>query len=167
MILFDFLKKSLAVRKLVVSLYKKGTQTMKNIIIAIGMLILSINAKAQVYKFKKMYNFKHDAILETPFAVNNDYDTSLGSTATKKKTVLKINNKKIVWRLHSENKTYNYVVDSVDIVIPNMYVVYYTMSKEFNKQCVFYIINDGNKTLIYDRWKINQTQVQGWQAVIE
>ena len=114
-----------------------------------------------------MYNFKHDAILETPFAVNNDYDTSLGSTATKKKTVLKINNKKIVWRLHSENKTYNYVVDSVDIVIPNMYVVYYTMSKEFNKQCVFYIINDGNKTLIYDRWKINQTQVQGWQAVIE
>ena len=80
---------------------------------------------------------------------------------------LEINNKKIVWRLHSENKTYNYVVDSVDIVIPNMYVVYYTMNKETNKECVFFILNDGDKTFIYDSWKINQTQKQGWQAVIE
>ena len=78
---------------MVVYLYKKGRQTMKNIITTIAMFILTITAQAQVYKLEKFYNFKHDALWMTPYAVNNDLDTSLGGTETK--AVLKINKKTI------------------------------------------------------------------------
>jgi hypothetical protein len=148
---------------MVVYLYKKGRQTMKNIITTIAMFILAITAQAQVYKLEKFYNFKHDALWMTPYAVNNDLDTSLGGTETK--AVLKINKKTIKFKDITGKKTYNYVVDSVENIL-DLYVIYHTKNKEFdNKEFTFFVIKDGDNTLIYDSWMVGSEIKQGWQAV--
>ena len=129
------------------------------------MFILTIGAQAQVYKLKKFYNFKHDALWMTPYAVNNDLDTSLGGTETK--AVLKINKKTIKFKDITGKKTYNYVVDSIDNIM-GQYIIYYTKNKEFNnQQFTFFVIKDGDRTLIYDSWVISPGIKQGWQVVAE
>ena len=58
---------------MVVYLYKKGRQTMKNIITTIAMFILTIGAQAQTYTVKvdTIYTFKHDKSIETQKAFDS------------------------------------------------------------------------------------------------
>jgi hypothetical protein len=50
---------------MVVYLYKKGRQTMKNIITAIAMFILTIAAQAQTITTDSFYQFTHDITIST------------------------------------------------------------------------------------------------------
>ena len=64
---------------MVVYLYKKGRQTMKNIITTIAMFILTIGAQAQVYQFhcKGFYRFEHTSGLNSMEVLNNNQETKL------------------------------------------------------------------------------------------
>lgn len=150
---------------MVVYSYKKGTQTMKNIITTIAMFILTIGTQAQsVYKFDKFYNYKHNSLLVSPFAVNNDEDSSLGSGVSKCK--MTIYSDKIVIKNKKMKQTFEYTIDSVENVFGNDYVVYYTKNKGLGDQeFTFYLIKDGNQTFIYESWIVEPYVKQGWLAV--
>ena len=138
---------------------------MKNIITTIAMFILTIGAQAQnVYKFEKFYNYKHNSLLVSPYAVNNDEDTSLGSGVAKCK--MTIYSDKVVIKNKKMKQSFEYTIDSVENVLGNDYVVYYTKNKSLgNKEFTFYIIKDGNKTFIYESWIVEPFVKQGWLAV--
>jgi len=152
---------------MVVYSYKKGRQTMKNIITTIAMFILTITAQAQkVYKFEKFYNYQHNSLLVSPFAVNNDEDSSLGSGLAKCK--MTIYTDKIVIKNKKMKQTFVYTIDSVENVFGTEYVVYYTKNKNLgNDEFTFYLIKDGNKTFIYESWIVEPYVKQGWLAVSE
>lgn len=152
---------------MVVYSYKKGTQTMKNIITTIAMFILTIGAQAQkVYKFEKFYNYQHTSLLVSPFAVNNDMDTNMGSGVAKCK--MTIYSDKIVIKNKKVKQNFEYTIDSVENVYGNEYVVYYTKNKSLGGQeFTFYLIKDGNKTFIYESWIVEPYVKQGWLAVSE
>ena len=65
---------------MVVYLYKKGTQTMKNIITTIAMFILTIGAQAQAYTVSvdTIYTFKHDKSIETQKAFDSNMVKDFG-----------------------------------------------------------------------------------------
>ena len=64
---------------MVVYLYKKGRQTMKNIITTIAMFILTITAQAQTFVFqcKGFYRFEHTSGLNSMEVLNNNQETKL------------------------------------------------------------------------------------------
>lgn len=66
---------------MVVYLYKKGTQTMKNIITTIAMFILTIAAQAQTFTVKvdTIYTFKHDKSIETQKAFDSGMVKDFGA----------------------------------------------------------------------------------------
>ena len=66
---------------MVVYSYKKGRQTMKNIITTIAMFILTITAQAQTYTVKvdTIYTFKHDKSIETQKAFDSGMVKDFGS----------------------------------------------------------------------------------------
>ena len=71
------------------------------------MFILTISAQAQkVYKFDKFYNYQHNSLLVSPYAVNNDEDTSLGSGVAKCK--MTIYSDKIVIKNKKVKQTFIY-----------------------------------------------------------
>ena len=102
---------------------------MKKFILLTLLLFARISLSAQTYRLDTFYNFKHHAIWNTVYAVNEDLDTSLGWTADK--TVLKIKKTKITWKVPYSKKKYHYRIDSVESFIPNVYTIYHTWNKEF------------------------------------
>jgi hypothetical protein len=148
---------------MVVSLFKKGRQTMKNIITTIAMFILTITAQAQsVYKFENFYNYKHLSIWESPYAVNNDMDSNLGSGMAKCEMTLE--NKTITIKNYTSKNTFTYNIVSVE---NGPYTIYRTKCVESNNMDVnFYILDDGDKIFIYCTWDIDGYYLQGWQTKI-
>jgi len=148
---------------MVVSLFKKGRQTMKNIITTIAMFILTITTQAQsVYKFENFYNYKHLSIWESPYAVNNDMDSNLGSGMDKCEMTLE--NKTITIKNYTSKNTFTYNIVSVE---NGPYTIYRTKCVESNNMDVnFYILDDGDKIFIYCTWDIDGYYLQGWQTKI-
>jgi len=149
---------------MVVYLYKKGRQTMKNIITTIAMFILTITAQAQsVYKFENFYNYKHLSIWESPYAVNNDMDSNLGSGMAKCEMTLE--NKTITIKNYTSKNTFTYNIVSVE---NGPYTIYRTKCVELNNMDVnFYVLDDVDKIFIYCTWDIDSYNLQGWQVKID
>jgi hypothetical protein len=149
---------------MVVYLYKKGRQTMKNIITTIAMFILTIGAQSQsVYNFDKFYNYKHNSIWESPYAVNNDMDSNLGSGIAKCQMTLV--NKTITIKNFTSKSFFTYNIVSVE---NGPYTIYRTKCVELSNMDVnFYVLDDVDKLLIYSTWDIDEYNVQGWQVKID
>lgn len=148
---------------MVVYSYKKGRQTMKNIITTIAMFILTITAQAQVYKFENFYNYKHLSIWESPYAVNNDMDSNLGSGMAKCEMTLA--NKTITIKNFTSKSSFTYNIVSVE---NGPYTIYRTKCVELNNMDVnFYVLDDVDKIFIYCTWDIDSYNLQGWQVKID
>ena len=148
---------------MVVYSYKKGRQTMKNIITTIAMFILTITAQAQVYKFENFYNYKHLSIWESPYAVNNDMDSNLGSGMAKCEMTLV--NKTITIKNFTSKSSFTYNIVSVE---NGPYTIYRTKCVELNNMDVnFYVLDDVDKIFIYCTWDIDENNVQGWQVMVD
>jgi len=149
---------------MVIYLYKKGRQTMKNIITTIAMFILTIGAQSQsVYNFDKFYNYKHNSIWESPYAVNNDMDSNLGSGIAKCQMTLA--NKTITIKNFTSKSFFTYNIVSVE---NGPYTIYRTKCVELSNMDVnFYVLDDVDKLLIYSTWDIDEYNVQGWQVKID
>jgi hypothetical protein len=70
---------------MVVYLYKKGRQTMKNIITTIAMFILTITAQAQTITTDSFYTFTHDTTVSSFDALENNKCVKFGWTYGKTK----------------------------------------------------------------------------------
>jgi hypothetical protein len=70
---------------MVVYLYKKGRQTMKNIITAIAMFILTIAAQAQTITTDSFYQFTHDITISTFEASEKNQCVNIGWVVGKTK----------------------------------------------------------------------------------
>ncbi len=70
---------------MVVYLYKKGRQTMKNIITAIAMFILTIAAQAQTITTDSFYQFTHDITISTFEASEKNHCVNIGWVVGKTK----------------------------------------------------------------------------------
>jgi hypothetical protein len=70
---------------MVVYLYKKGRQTMKNIITAIAMFILTIAAQAQTITTDSFYQFTHDTTISTFEASEKNQCVNIGWVVGKTK----------------------------------------------------------------------------------
>ena len=116
------------------------------------MFILTITAQAQsVYKFDKFYNYKHNSIWESPYAVNNDMDSNLGSGMAKCEMTL-------------VNKT----ITIKNFTSKSFFTIYRTKCIELNNMDVnFYVLDDVDKVFIYCTWDIDEYNVQGWQVKID
>jgi hypothetical protein len=137
---------------------------MKKIITTIAMFILTIGAQAQsVYNFDKFYNYKHNSIWESPYAVNNDMDNNLGSGIAKCQMTLV--NKTITIKNFTSKSFYTYNIVSVE---NGPYTIYRTKCVELSNMDVnFYVLDDVDKLLIYCTWDIDEYNVQGWQVKID
>ena len=137
---------------------------MKKIIFLTLLLFARISLSAQTYRLDTFYNFKHHAIWNTLYAVNNDLDTCTGWSADK--TVLKIKKTEVTWKVPWLKKTFHYRIDSVEYVIPNVYTIYHTWNKEFNIECTFIITVNKDRTFVYDVWEKTYWIKQGWISTI-
>ncbi len=137
---------------------------MKNIITTIAMFILTIGAQSQsVYNFDKFYNYKHNSIWESPYAVNNDMDSNLGSGIAKCQMTLV--NKTITIKNFTSKSFFTYNIVSVE---NGPYTIYRTKCVELSNMDVnFYVLDDVDKLLIYSTWDIDEYNVQGWQVKID
>jgi len=70
---------------MVVYLYKKGRQTMKNIITTIAMFILTIAAQAQTITTDSFYQFTHDTTISTFEASEKNQCVNIGWVVGKTK----------------------------------------------------------------------------------
>jgi len=70
---------------MVVYLYKKGRQTMKNIITTIAMFILTITAQAQTITTDSFYQFTHDTTISTFDASDKNQCKNIGWVVGKTK----------------------------------------------------------------------------------
>jgi hypothetical protein len=70
---------------MVVYLYKKGRQTMKNIITTIAMFILTITAQAQTITTDSFYQFTHDTNISTFEASEKNQCVNIGWVVGKTK----------------------------------------------------------------------------------
>ena len=70
---------------MVIYLYKKGRQTMKNIITAIAMFILTIAAQAQTITTDSFYQFTHDITISTFEASEKNQCVNIGWVVGKTK----------------------------------------------------------------------------------
>ena len=92
---------------MVVYLYKKGTQTMKNIITTIAMFILTIGAQAQTITTDSFYQFTHDTTISTFEASEKNQCKNIGWVVGKVK-----------YEFFDESKTIiiTYVKDGVEVM---------------------------------------------------
>ena len=128
------------------------------------MFILTIGAQSQsVYNFDKFYNYKHNSIWESPYAVNNDMDSNLGSGIAKCQMTLV--NKTITIKNFTSKSFFTYNIVSVE---NGPYTIYRTKCVELSNMDVnFYVLDDVDKLLIYSTWDIDEYNVQGWQVKID
>ena len=147
---------------MVVYLYKKGRQTMKNIITTIAMFILTIAAQAQVYQFhcKDFYRFEHTSGLNSMEVLNNDQETKLmGQTSniffifdSAKNTMTRVDsfNKSVMVRTivdsHSENNYQSFTVSSPE-------------GTDY-----LYIFDKYNPTFLMCVWRKDLFMTQGWSS---
>ncbi len=92
---------------MVVYLYKKGRQTMKNIITTIAMFILTITAQAQTITTDSFYQFTHDTTISTFDASEKNQCKNIGWVVGKTK-----------YEIFEDSKTIiiTYVKDGVETV---------------------------------------------------
>ena len=127
---------------MVVYLYKKGTQTMKNIITTIAMFILTIVAQAQTFTVKvdTIYTFKHDKSIETQKAFDSGMVKDFGAGVRNLKLEFDEVNKVITT---FENGVIIEISDIKEISYLDSQKHYYTEKGGF----VFYKNKDGNDYL--------------------
>ena len=128
------------------------------------LLFFAVQSKGQTFRLDTFYNFKHNALWNTPYAVNEDLDTSLGWTVGK--TILKIKKTKMELKSFPSREIWHYRIDSVESFIPNVYTIYHTWNKEFNIECTFIISVNEDRTFVYDVWKKSFWVKQGWVSTI-
>jgi hypothetical protein len=92
---------------MVVYLYKKGRQTMKNIITAIAMFILTIGAQSQTITTDSFYQFTHDTSISTFEASEKNMCVNIGWVLSKAK-----------YEFYDEIKTIilTYVKDGAEVI---------------------------------------------------
>jgi hypothetical protein len=149
---------------MVVYLYKKGRQTMKNIITAIAMFILVINANAQTYKMNAFYGFTHSSKYNTMYALNNDLDTKLPST--RGDVILSIDSDSHILKMNDINngKVYKYFIKKKEVLDEktDLYIVNYN-----GKDVTFTIFqNTPDEVQVLCVWVNEFNEYQGWQSVI-
>jgi len=151
---------------MVVYLYKKGRQTMKNIITAIAMFILTIAAQAQSvsYKMNAFYGFTHNAKYNTMYALNNDLETKLPSS--RGDVVLTIDTASRIMSLNDiENgKVSKYFIKKKEVLGENtdLYIVNYK-----GKDVIFTIFqNTPDEVQVLCVWVNEFKEYEGWQSVI-
>ena len=138
---------------------------MKNSIISTIVLLFGVTDLfgQRVYEFDSYYKFTHHSIWATPYAVNNDLDSSLGGVVDK--SVMTVNSQMIT--IESENQRFDYVIDSLEMWTED-YVIFYTTCEKLNDlECTFYVLNDQDRTLIYNSWSVGNLKTEGWQSVSE
>lgn len=151
---------------MVVYLYKKGRQTMKNIITTIAMFILTITAQAQSvsYKMNAFYGFTHNSKYNTMYALNNDLETKLPST--RGDVVLTIDSASRILSLNDiENgKVSKYFIKKKEVLGENtdLYIVNYK-----GKDVIFTIFqNTPDEVQVLCVWVNEFKEYEGWQSVI-
>jgi hypothetical protein len=151
---------------MVVYLYKKGRQTMKNIITTIAMFILTITAQAQSvsYKMNAFYGFTHNSKYNTMYALNNDLETKLPST--RGDVVLTIDSASRIMSLNDiENgKVSKYFIKKKEVLGENtdLYIVNYK-----GKDVIFTIFqNTPDEVQVLCVWVNEFKEYEGWQSVI-
>jgi hypothetical protein len=151
---------------MVVYLYKKGRQTMKNIITTIAMFILTITAQAQSvsYKMNAFYGFTHNAKYNTMYALNNDLETKLPSS--RGDVVLTIDTASRIMSLNDiENgKVSKYFIKKKEVLGENtdLYIVNYK-----GKDVIFTIFqNTPDEVQVLCVWVNEFKEYEGWQSVI-
>jgi len=151
---------------MVVYLYKKGRQTMKNIITTIAMFILAITAQAQSvsYKMNAFYGFTHNAKYNTMYALNNDLETKLPSS--RGDVVLTIDTASRIMSLNDiENgKVSKYFIKKKEVLGENtdLYIVNYK-----GKDVIFTIFqNTPDEVQVLCVWVNEFKEYEGWQSVI-
>jgi len=147
-------------------LYKKGRQTMKNIITTIAMFILTITAQAQSvsYKMNAFYGFTHNAKYNTMYALNNDLETKLPSS--RGDVVLTIDTASRIMSLNDiENgKVSKYFIKKKEVLGENtdLYIVNYK-----GKDVIFTIFqNTPDEVQVLCVWVNEFKEYEGWQSVI-
>jgi hypothetical protein len=151
---------------MVVYLYKKGRQTMKNIITTIAMFILTITVQAQSvsYKMNAFYGFTHNAKYNTMYALNNDLETKLPSS--RGDVVLTIDTASRIMSLNDiENgKVSKYFIKKKEVLGENtdLYIVNYK-----GKDVIFTIFqNTPDEVQVLCVWVNEFKEYEGWQSVI-
>ena len=137
---------------MVVYLYKKGRQTMKNIITTIAMFILTITAQAQVYQFQ------HTSGLNSMEVLNNNQETKLmGQTSNIFFIFDSVKN--TMTRVDSFNKSVM-VRTIVDSYSENNYQSFTVSSPEGTDY--LYIFDKYNPTFLMCVWRKDLFMTQGW-----
>jgi hypothetical protein len=149
------------------SLYKKGTQTMKNTITTIAMFILAIGAQAQqtTVKLKNYYFFKHDAQYTTVDALNNNLETSLGGIESKE-TVLVFDETSMTVNLKTELNG-NSGVSKIDrVIVLGPKTVMYLVKDEKTNVVYSYTVfeNQPNEMMVLCVWRKGLFEFEGWQG---
>jgi hypothetical protein len=149
---------------MVVYLYKKGRQTMKNIITTIAMFILVINANAQTYKMNTFYRFTHSSEYNTMYALNNNLETKLNGN--RGETYLIIDSASRILSLKDivNNRVIKYYIRKKEVLgeKTDLYIVNY-----YGKDVTFTIFqNTPDEVQVLCVWVNEFNEYQGWQSVI-
>ena len=145
---------------MVVYLYKKGRQTMKNIITTIAIFILTITAQAQTFVFqcKGVYNFEHTSGLNSMEVLNNNQETKLMGVTTNVVFIFD-SVKNTMTRVDSFNKSV-IVRTIVDSYSENNYQSFTVTSPEGTDY--LYIFDKYNPTFLMCVWRKDLFMTQGW-----
>jgi hypothetical protein len=114
---------------MVVYLYKKGRQTMKNIITTIAMFILTITAQAQTITTDSFYQFTHDTNISTFEASEKNQCVNIGWVYGKTKYEIDEQSKTIfITYIENGVVVYDYLTIS-KIVVEGVAKQYFTHSE--------------------------------------
>jgi hypothetical protein len=148
---------------MVVYLYKKGRQTMKNIITTIAMFILTITAQAQdTVILDSMYFFKHDRNISTLDAVNNKKAEWYGHTYESQMLIFDKEKNKIYFYDYNDVLVATY--DITKKINEGNEVIFQFKGKYENNQNVvgefiFTYDTNGNRTLVSKRMFYDERNV--------
>jgi hypothetical protein len=145
---------------MVVYSYKKGRQTMKNIITTIAMFILTITAQAQVYQFhcKGFYNFEHTSGLNSMEVLNNNQETKLMGV-TSNVVFIFDSVKNTMTDVDSLNKSV-VVRPIIDSYSENNYQSFTVSSRDGTDY--LYIFDKSNPSYLMCVWRKDLFMTQGW-----
>jgi hypothetical protein len=145
---------------MVVYLYKKGRQTMKNIITTIAMFILTITAQAQTITTDSFYQFTHDTTISTFEASEKNQCVNMGWVVGKTKYEIFENSNTIVITYIKdgvESVNYYEVTKVVKDGVAKQYFV--SGEKGFNGDIIFTKDADHKQDMVVSRYILDGKMV--------
>jgi hypothetical protein len=145
---------------MVVYLYKKGRQTMKNIITTIAMFILTITAQAQTITTDSFYQFTHDTTISTFEASENNQCENIGWVVGKTKYEIFEDSKLIILTYVEDGvETVNYL--EINKIVKEGVAKQYFVNTEDGIGCDIILTKDADhkQDMVISRYILNGKMV--------